>query len=101
VGRVGKDVSCRVINNTVARADVSLIHTSDDLRTLEVLVRVEIAWRQREVDAHEYQQEVASAPHDGRCEVGLSRVERGQAHGVAMLLLLRSGNKTGRRAYPA
>lgn len=44
--------------------------TCDDLRALKVLVRMQIARRQRKVDAHENQQEVGPAPHSacGRCD---------------------------------
>jgi hypothetical protein len=44
-------------------------HTSYDLRALEVLVRVQVAWRQRKVDAHQNQQEIDSPPHGACCEV--------------------------------
>ena len=43
--------------------------TCYDLGALEVLIRVQVARRQRKVDAREDQQEVDSAPHCD-CKVG-------------------------------
>lgn len=66
--------ACRSVVSRISAHITPYQHTSYDLGALEVLVRVQVAWRQRKVDAHQNQQEIDSPPH-GAC----GEVRRGQA----------------------
>lgn len=37
--------------------------TRDDLGTLEILIGVNVAWRDGEIDPHQQEQQIGSTPH--------------------------------------
>lgn len=57
----------RPVSKSINKANASffsrIIRTSYDFWALEVLIRVQIARREREINAHQQQQEVSAAPH--------------------------------------
>lgn len=66
--RHGLAISQSISHSPARSGAVQRRHTCDDLGALEVLVRVQVARRQREVDAHQNQEEVDSPPH-GACRL--------------------------------